>query len=306
NERGSYFCCWGRKNCCIGYKLGKMVVELLNDVHKFWNEGVFQVLVDKSQPDIVREIATNQAVGIESKLEEIWSLLADEESLERIIGLYGMGGVGKTTLLKNLNNKFLKRNHHFDKVTWVVVSKDIDIQNIQKQIGKSLGLSWSEETNIDDRAKDITEVLKNKKFVLFLDDIWERVDLATVGIPDLTNDSQEMINISRVVFTTRSESVCGFMEADKKIKVDCLQWDEPWILFQEKIGQQELTNCQNLLEIANQVAKECLGLPLALVTIGRTMASKTTLPQWYALNAFKNNVERGWSYGCFYISFSHP
>ncbi|XP_026379441.1 probable disease resistance protein At5g63020 [Papaver somniferum] len=291
NERRSYFCCWGRKNCCIGYKLGKIVVELLNDADKFCNEGVFQVLVDKSQPDIVREIATTQAVGIESNLEEIWSLLADEESLERIIGLYGMGGVGKTTLLKNLNNKFLKRNHHFDKIIWVVVSKDIDIQNIQKQIGKLLGLSWSEETNIDDRAKDITEVLKNKKFVLFLDDIWERVDLATVGIPDLTKDSQEMINISRVVFTTRSESVCGLMEADTKIKVDCLQWGEAWILFQEKVGQQELTNCPNILEIAKQVAKECLGLPLALVTIGRTMASKTTLPQWqYALTVLQKSA----------------
>ncbi|KAI3941743.1 hypothetical protein MKW92_021600 [Papaver armeniacum] len=291
NEGGSYFCCWGRKNCGSGYKLGKDVVEMLNDANELWNEGVFQVLVDKSQPDIVREIPANQAVGIESKLEEIWSLLADEETLDRIIGLYGMGGVGKTTLLKNLNNKFLKRNHHFDKIIWVVVSKDIDIKNIQKQIGKLLGLSWSEETNIDDKAKDITEVLKNKKFVLFLDDIWGRVDLATVGIPDLTNDSQEMINISRVVFTTRSESVCGFMEADKKIKVDCLEWDKAWILFQEKVGQQELTNCPNILEIAKQVAKECLGLPLALVTIGRTMASKTTLPQWqYALTVLQKSA----------------
>ncbi|KAI3958594.1 hypothetical protein MKW92_050581 [Papaver armeniacum] len=292
NERRSYYCCWGRKNCCSGYKLGKSVVEKLSAVEKLWEEGNFNAVVEKSQPEPVQEIISNQVVGMESKLEEVWSLLVDETSLVRIVGLYGMGGVGKTTLLKKLNNEFLKRNHHFDKVIWVVVSKDLDIKNIQKQIGKSLGLTWADHASIDEQAKDITRVLKSKKFVLFLDDIWERVELATIGIPILkSNSSQEITNNSRVVLTTRSESVCGFMEADKKIKIDCLQWDEAWSLFQEKAGQQALNCHPKVAELAKQVAKECLGLPLALITIGRTMATKSTLQQWqHAINVLRKSA----------------
>ncbi|KAI3986097.1 hypothetical protein MKX01_031212 [Papaver californicum] len=205
---------------------------------------------------------------MDSKLEEVWRLLADEESPVRIIGLYGMGGVGKTTLLE----------------------EQVDMKSIQRQIGKSLGLSWVEETNINDVAKDITQALKKKKFVLLLHDIWERVDSATIGIPNLRNDTPEMID-SRVVFTTRSEVVCGFMEAHKKIKVDCLQWDKAWRLFQKQVGKQVLNCHPDIPELAKQVAKECLGLPLALITIGRTMASKTTLQQWqYAIAVLKRSA----------------
>ncbi|KAI3848397.1 hypothetical protein MKW92_012882, partial [Papaver armeniacum] len=58
NEAGGrYFCCLGGKNCCSGYKLVKLVDKRLKDVEKFWVEGVFEVLIDKSQPDVVREIS---------------------------------------------------------------------------------------------------------------------------------------------------------------------------------------------------------------------------------------------------------
>ncbi|KAI3867832.1 hypothetical protein MKW92_002949 [Papaver armeniacum] len=276
NEKGSYYCCWGRKNCCSGYKLGKSVVEKLSAVEKLWEEGNFNSVVEKSQPEPVREIIENQVVGMQSKLEEVWSLLVDETSLVRIVGLYGMGGVGKTTLLKKLNNEFLKRNHHFDKVIWVVVSKDLDIKNIQKQIGKSLGLTWADHASIDEQAKDITRALKSKKFVLFLDDIWERVELATIGIPILKSNS--------------SRSVCGFMEADKKIKIDCLQWDEAWSLFQK--SRTTSFKLPSKSSRASQTSRKRMSWSsLALITIGRTMATKSTLQQWqHAINVLRKSA----------------
>ncbi|XP_026420335.1 disease resistance protein SUMM2-like [Papaver somniferum] len=284
NGGGSYFCCWGRKNCCSGYRLGKLVVEKINAVEKLLEEGNFNAVVEESQPDPIREICTNKTLGMDQKLEHVWSLLVDETSPVRVIGLHGMGGVGKTTLIMNLNNEFLKRNHPFDSVIWAVVSKDFDVKNIQNQIGKSLGLSWSEET-IDDRAKDLTQVLKNKKFVLFLDDIWKRVDLQIIGI-----QSQELTK-SRVVFSTRCESVCGCMKADEIIKVNCLDWNDSWRLFQQNVGQRALSFHTDVSNLSKKVAKECLGLPLALIAIGRTMATKLTLQEWkHAHNVLKKSA----------------
>ncbi|KAI3919119.1 hypothetical protein MKW98_016672 [Papaver atlanticum] len=285
NNGGNYFCCWGRKNCCRSYKLGKSAVKKKNAVEKLWEEGNFNTVVERSQPGPFQEIAANQMVGMESQLERIWSLLADETSKGRIVGLYGMGGVGKTTLLENLNNEFLKRKHHFDKVIWVTVSRDRakDIKHVQKQICKSLGLSWSEETDIDEIARCITQVLKKKKFVLFIDDIWEGLELQKIGIPNLKITTQEVTKC-RVIFTTRFESVCGFMKANESIRLDCLSPDDSWRLFQQNVGQRALTCHPNVSEVAIKVAKECLGLPLALITIGQTMASKKTLQEWqYAL-----------------------
>ncbi|KAI3919112.1 hypothetical protein MKW98_016665, partial [Papaver atlanticum] len=209
------------------------------------------------------------------QLDEIWRLLVTDENIVRILGQYNMGGVGKTTLLKKVNNEFGKRNHGFDVVIWVVVSKDLNLENIQRQIGKSLGMSWPDKTVKDEKTNDIFKVLKNKKFLLLLDDIWQRVDLEEIGIPNLGNNTTNY----KVVFSTRNLLVSGMMEADETIKVECLQWDKAWSLFQEKVGQQSL-NCPNVPELAKKVAEECLGLPLSLVTIGRTMASKRSLQEW--------------------------
>lgn len=117
---------------------------------------------------------------------------------------------------------------------------------------------------------------------MFLDDIWDRVDLTKVGVllplPGHKNTA------SKVVFTTRSEEVCGFMDARKKFKVACLSDNDAWELFQQKVGQETVDSHPDIPELAQTVTKECGGLPLALITIGRAMACKKTPGEWkYAI-----------------------
>ncbi|KAL7162145.1 hypothetical protein ACSBR2_042593 [Camellia fascicularis] len=57
-----------------------------------------------------------------------------------IIGLHRLGGVGKTTLLKQINNKFINNGHGFDIVIWVVVSKDLDTDQVQVSIAEKVGI----------------------------------------------------------------------------------------------------------------------------------------------------------------------
>uniref|UniRef100_A0A2P2LU26 Putative disease resistance protein At5g63020 n=1 Tax=Rhizophora mucronata TaxID=61149 RepID=A0A2P2LU26_RHIMU len=52
-----------------------------------------------------------------------------------------MGGVGKTTLLKQINNEFIRASNDFNLVIWIVVSKDHKIQKLQEVMGYELGIA---------------------------------------------------------------------------------------------------------------------------------------------------------------------
>ncbi|TXG69287.1 hypothetical protein EZV62_004222 [Acer yangbiense] len=78
------------------------------------------------------------------------------------------------------------------------------------------------------------------------------------------------------------------MEAHKQFKVECLRPEEAWKLFQMKVGRETLNNDPDILQVAKLVAKECDGLPLALITIGRAMACKKTVEEWnHAIHVLK-------------------
>ncbi|KAK9232290.1 hypothetical protein WN943_022536 [Citrus x changshan-huyou] len=270
------------KNCRSSYKFGKQVAKKLQDVKTLIGEGVFEavateVVAERAPEPVADKRPTEPTiVGLQSQLEQVWRCLVEESV--GIIGLYGMGGVGKTTLLTRINNKFLESPTNFDCVIWVVVSKDLRLEKIQEDIGKKIGLSddsWKNKS-FEEKAVDILRRLGEKRFVLLLDDLWERVDLTEVGVPLPSPQN----TTSKVVFTTRFIDVCGSMESHRKFKVACLSEEDAWELFREKVGQETLESDHEIVELAQTVAKECGGLPLALITIGRAMAYRKKAEQW--------------------------
>ncbi|GAY60087.1 hypothetical protein CUMW_199380, partial [Citrus unshiu] len=70
------------------------------------------------------------------------------------------------------------------------------------------------------------------------------------------------------------------MEAHRSFKVECLGFDDAWKLFEEKVGRDTLDTHPDIPELAEAVARECGGLPLALITVGRAMASRKTPREW--------------------------
>ncbi|CAF1712458.1 unnamed protein product, partial [Brassica oleracea var. botrytis] len=58
------------------------------------------------------------------------------------------------------------------------------------------------------------------RFILFLDDVLEKVDLGKSGVPPPNAQKR-----SKVVFTTCTEEVCKEMREKTKIKVDKLVWE---------------------------------------------------------------------------------
>ena len=170
-------------------------------------------------------------VGAEGTLLKIRWMLEQKES--KVVGIYGPGGVGKTTLLKRLNNDFETKSGGFDVVIFVTVTEDVRIDRIQKEIAERLVFK-SQDTS--DMATKLCNALVRKKFLLLLDDLWAKLDLEKVGIP-FPPISKEG---SKVVFTSRSKNVCAEMDTGEwKVEVPYLSPESSWTLFCQNVGKRE-------------------------------------------------------------------
>ncbi|XP_013687381.2 probable disease resistance protein At1g15890 [Brassica napus] len=264
--------------CISSCEYGKKVSKKLKEVNELKSEGDFKDVAGKRRAAKVETKRIQTTVGLDSMVEKAWNSIMKPE--RRTLGIYGMGGVGKTTLLTHINNKLEKEVNGFDVVIWVVVSKDLQYKGIQDQILRRLRADqeWEGERE-DGKASSIDDILGRKKFVLLLDDLWSAVDLNKIGVPRPTQE-----NGSKIVFTTRKKEVCRHMRADDKLQIDCLPANEAWELFRSIVGEDTLKLHQDIPALAKQICEKCYGLPLALNVIGKAMSCKKDVHEWRHAN----------------------
>ncbi|XVF48968.1 hypothetical protein PTKIN_Ptkin03bG0230900 [Pterospermum kingtungense] len=264
-------------SCYSKYSLSEEIVEKLKEISELKGKGTFEKPVTEPLPAAVEEKPCKPAIGIGVMLDRVWEFLEDDKV--GIVALYGTGGIGKTTLLKTINNAFLTRAHNYDVVIWFLVSKEFVVSKIQQSILARLGLPWEENEALEVQTSKIYNVLKKKRFLLLLDDVWERIDLEDIGIP-LPDEE----NKCKLIFTTRSMDVCTDMDAHRRLKVEFLREEKSWQLFCEKVGRMEILESPPIRTYAETIVRKCGGLPLALITVGRAMANKETEEEWkYAI-----------------------
>ncbi|TYH21431.1 hypothetical protein ES288_A04G043700v1 [Gossypium darwinii] len=207
-------------------------------------------------------LPTSELVGEEAIRNEIWVCLMQEEVSK--VGVWGMGGVGKTTIMQHIHNDLLEQQR-FERVIWVTISKEFNIVKLQNDIASALNGKMPEEANKVRRAAILSEMLKRAgKHVLILDDVWREVSLEEIGIPKPSSS-----NGYKLVLTTRVEQVCKSMGC-KMIKVKPLSEEEALILFLNKVGPNIVQN-QTLMPTLKLIVKECAGLPLTIVVIAGTL-----------------------------------
>ncbi|EEF32193.1 Disease resistance protein RPM1, putative [Ricinus communis] len=254
-----------------GKLLGKRVKKMMEEMKELIDQNA------RFQGRLVSDAGDNSRVALlapklvcqafEINKEKIWQYLEEGEGF--CIGIWGMGGVGKTTLLTYIYNELLRKQKN---VYWITVSQDFSVRKLQNHIAKAIDRDISIEDDEKKRAALLWNALSNKqKFVLILDDLWENFSLENVGIPI----SKE--NGCKLIFTSRSLEVCNKMDCRRKIKVEPLSEEEAWNLFQEKLGEKILDDGS---EIAKSIAKRCAGLPLGIITMASSMKGVDDLSEW--------------------------
>ncbi|KAG5224064.1 disease resistance protein [Salix suchowensis] len=217
--------------------------------------------------------SSNKPVGqaFEENTKVIWSLLMDDEV--STIGIYGMGGVGKTTLLQHIHNELLRTPDICDHIWWVTVSQDFSISTLQNLIAGRVDLDLSRDVDDKHRAAKLSEKLRKKqKWILILDDLWNSFELHDVGIhPSLKG--------CKLILTTRSQTVCAQIDCQHKSQVKPLFEGESWTLFKENLGRHKALS-DEVERIAKAVVMECAGLPLGIITIARSLRGVDDLPEW--------------------------
>ncbi|CAA2935319.1 disease resistance At4g27190-like [Olea europaea subsp. europaea] len=193
-----------------------------------------------------------------------------------IIGICGMSGIGKTTMAKEIVNE-VKDEKLFKEVAFAVVSNDPDISKIQDQLGEALGLKIEEKTNTVRAGRLCQRVEGNdgKSILVTLDDVWNEIDLGTIGVPS-PHDRKGL----KIMFTTRIEETCSKMKAQRKFEIEVLDEKEGWQLFKDMSGISDDETDDELVSMAKKVADECRGLPLALVVVGKALESNKATYKW--------------------------
>lgn len=276
-----------RKSClgccpnCIGrYKIAKDIRDWQQIVTKlhlqkqsdFPSSGDYGDFTPPTQIPI--EIPESGFTGnaIRSAQSKLETWLTEDSSNIRIIGVYGMGGVGKTSLLETINNSH-KVGKSFDLIIWVTVSKEYNILDLQSCIADRLKLNnFPDKTNLQGRRNMLCSYLKKKKFLLILDDMWNSLELQSLGVS--LNDKDY-----KIVITTRNKAVCTSMNVEEMIPMDPLSADEGWQLFCRGAFQNGNVPA-DIEDVAREIAGECKGLPLAIIVVAAAMKHHPYRYEW--------------------------
>ncbi|TYH74583.1 hypothetical protein ES332_D05G409400v1 [Gossypium tomentosum] len=266
---------------------GKLVDEKTREMKEFLDKAPnASECLAINGPGAGLPLPTSELVGEEAVRNEIWACLVQEEVSK--IGVWGIGGVGKTTIMKHIHNDLLKEQR-FERVIWVTISKEFNVMKVQDDIADALKLKedWPREGDKLRRAAILSEMLKNaEKHVLILDDVWDKVSLEEVGIPEPSGS-----NGCKLVLTTRSEHVCKYMGC-KVIKVKPLSEEEALILFLNKVGPNILQS-QTIMPTLKLVVKEFAGLPLTIIVVAGTLKGEEDPLNWKnALRELKERIEK--------------
>ncbi|KAK3419941.1 hypothetical protein EUGRSUZ_G00713, partial [Eucalyptus grandis] len=201
------------------------------------------------------------------------------ENSNSVVGVHGMGGLGKSTLLEEVR-RIISKEKSFDWVAKADVSKNPDIKRIQGEIADALGLTdIKSKESLTGRAELLHSRLKKeerekKKVLIILDNLWKELDLKSVGIP-CRHDNK--VTGCKLLLTSRDQKVLQDMHSDEDFRLLGLWEKEAKRLFEGIVGDEvHEDEFKPWVEVA---LNKCAGVPFLIVAMAKRLKN-AALYEW--------------------------
>ena len=201
----------------------------------------------------------------------------------KVVSVVGMGGLGKTTLVKKVYDDIEVRKH-FESHMWITVSQSFKTEELLKDMIRQLydGIRQPVPNSVDMGSSQmlkasIKDFLQQRRYLLILDDVWDlhAWEALKYTLPNSNCDG-------RVLLTTRNVDTASTACKESHGNVYTLKplsQEESWTLFCKKTFPAE--SCPSYLEgISKCILQRCEGLPLAIVAVSGVLSTKDGIDEW--------------------------
>ncbi|XP_050283834.1 putative disease resistance protein RGA4 [Quercus robur] len=232
-------------------------------------------------------VPDEKVIGREDDKKAIIKLLLEPNNEENvsIVPIVGIGGLGKTTLAQFVyNDENIKE--HFEPKMWICISDGFDVKMIIQKIISATGTEPVDHS-MDKLQDKLREIISQKKYLLVLDDVWNKDHLEWERLMNLLMGGAKG---SKIVITTRERLVAEIACLGPIYTLVGLNDDLSWLLFKQiafRKGQGQGTKNPRLEEIGREIVHKCRGVPLAIKSIGNVLRLEKAEHKWSYVN---NNI----------------